>query len=386
MTSNSRLFRLAALALSLLIVEGLLQGIDLSKRLFVRKVQREWSYRANERGLLALQNAGMQAVTWVREDVGVSQELIDIVPGKYWTPKPNRTIAMVYNKRIGHMHVPLTPQTAPLLEGFEGGVALAHYDTQGFRRTAWPGAADSARPMATILMLGDSFTEGPYVDDVDTIAAKLERLGMVDGLRLRVLNAGVSGYNTREERFRLADILLEVTPDLVLLNVFANDTGFSEHVTVGHWKPTKPQSVLGQWLVSHLLTVKVLTRCYYSLFGRLADPRSNVALQANWQEVFEHLDVIHQQCAERKITFYIAAIPPKEQFEHSRKEFYQMKLANFCSPRGFGFIDPYEDLQVAGAAKLYLDWDPHFTKEGNAVYANALYRALRKSGWPKPPD
>ena len=77
-----------------------------------------------------------------------------------------------------------------------------------------------------ILGLGDSFTFGVGVRDGDTFLSLLaERLKAHAGReeRVEVANAGVQGYNTRDEVLYLAHQWLRLAPDLVLITFYLND-------------------------------------------------------------------------------------------------------------------------------------------------------------------
>ncbi len=82
-----------------------------------------------------------------------------------------------------------------------------------------------AKPPGTlrIVSLGDSFTVGYEVAAEDTFSSVLERELRGAGLRVEVLNAGVSGYSNAEECLYLERELLGYEPDLVLVSFYAND-------------------------------------------------------------------------------------------------------------------------------------------------------------------
>lgn len=82
-----------------------------------------------------------------------------------------------------------------------------------------------AKPDGTfrVVCLGDSFTIGYEVDFEDTFASVLERELGAAGLRVEVLNAGVSGYSNAEECLYLERELHRYDPDLVLVSFFNND-------------------------------------------------------------------------------------------------------------------------------------------------------------------
>jgi hypothetical protein len=87
-----------------------------------------------------------------------------------WSGRPRSDMAQTFNQ----------PVRAPRRLAFTT-------DARGFRNTR-----DVAR--ADVVLLGDSYIEGDYVSDEDTVASALERL-----TRRPVANLGVSGYGTLQE-------------------------------------------------------------------------------------------------------------------------------------------------------------------------------------------
>lgn len=86
---------------------------------------------------------------------------------------------------------------------------------------------DFARPkpagLRRIVSLGDSFTVGYEVEGEETFSSVLERELSKRGLRVEVLNAGVSGYGTAEACLYLERELFGYEPDLVLVSFYTND-------------------------------------------------------------------------------------------------------------------------------------------------------------------
>lgn len=73
-----------------------------------------------------------------------------------------------------------------------------------------------------ILGIGDSFTYGAGVRDEDTFLRRLEASLNKNG-SYEVLNAGVEGYNTRDEIITLENRWLALKPDLILIGFYLND-------------------------------------------------------------------------------------------------------------------------------------------------------------------
>ena len=80
-----------------------------------------------------------------------------------------------------------------------------------------------------ILLLGDSFTLGRGVHEKDTFAAKLEEMlnkkkkSIASEFKYEVVNCGVSGFNTKDERLFYTLFGSEYEPDVVLIVMTWND-------------------------------------------------------------------------------------------------------------------------------------------------------------------
>ncbi len=78
-----------------------------------------------------------------------------------------------------------------------------------------------------ILMLGDSFTEGIHVNEGKNFCEQLQYLlnngSSLIGKRFEVINAGMSSFSPISEYLFLKRELLRLNPDLVILQMFAND-------------------------------------------------------------------------------------------------------------------------------------------------------------------
>lgn len=87
-------------------------------------------------------------------------------------------------------------------------------------------AEEKPTGMRRILLLGDSFTFGVGVRDEDTFARRLEsdlNRDAPSGEQFEVINAGVQGYNTRDEVLYLEREWLKLDPDLVVIVFYLND-------------------------------------------------------------------------------------------------------------------------------------------------------------------
>lgn len=74
----------------------------------------------------------------------------------------------------------------------------------------------------TIICVGDSLSAGYGVKGIDAYPAQLEQKLRLEGYRLRVVNAGISGETSSGTRSRIT-WLLKLKPDIVILETGAND-------------------------------------------------------------------------------------------------------------------------------------------------------------------
>jgi len=85
-----------------------------------------------------------------------------------------------------------------------------------------------------ILVLGDSHTQGYEVNQYETYSVLLGKTLVSKGHRVRVINAGVSGFSTAETLVFLEQEGYKYEPDAVVLGFFAND--YSDNIKDGLFK------------------------------------------------------------------------------------------------------------------------------------------------------
>jgi hypothetical protein len=104
---------------------------------------------------------------------------------------------------------------------------------------------DYAKPPGTrrILILGDSFGEGYYVEEPQTARALLERGLQASCVGVEVLNGSTAGYSTDQEYLFFTSEGARYRPDLVILFVYSNDLP-DNLSAVGNAERPKPVFVL----------------------------------------------------------------------------------------------------------------------------------------------
>jgi lysophospholipase L1-like esterase len=90
-----------------------------------------------------------------------------------------------------------------------------------------------------LLALGDSYTLGTGVHEADAFPSQLQTVlnerGSAGGDRYEVINCGVGGYDTRQERRHYELIGSEYEPDIILLTMTCNDDrSYLEEVEKGY--------------------------------------------------------------------------------------------------------------------------------------------------------
>jgi len=93
-------------------------------------------------------------------------------------------------------------------------------DSHGFRGKG--GNLSQARK-ERVLFVGDSFTYGIGVRAQDLFSAVLQKRLDRMNRDVEVINAGVVGYGTDQEYLYIKDLLNRFTPDLIVINMYAND-------------------------------------------------------------------------------------------------------------------------------------------------------------------
>lgn len=112
---------------------------------------------------------------------------------------------------------------------------------------------DIPRPngVTRVLVLGDSFVLGVGVHERDTVTERLQALlnGRKGGPVYEVMNCGVSGYSTREEKLLYDMGLWRYDSQVVLLGMVCNDnTSWADDVKAGRfWRPGKAEEVFALW-------------------------------------------------------------------------------------------------------------------------------------------
>jgi hypothetical protein len=147
---------------------------------------------------------------------------------------PTTTTFLRADYYTGWSHKPGITFPNPV-DGLHGFVSFNRYGMRDNREYT------IAKPPGTfrIAVIGDSFAEALQVPQAEDFCSVVEReLARCDGLRgrkIEVLNFGVYGFGTAQELIMLRRRVLRWSPDLVVLEFYANDLGDNTRATDDSW-------------------------------------------------------------------------------------------------------------------------------------------------------
>jgi lysophospholipase L1-like esterase len=208
-------------------------------------------------------------------------------------------------------------------------------DENGFKKTDYP-IRDGA---PTILFLGNSFTEGLWVESQDTFVNQFGNILATRGIDASVINLGVDGYGVLEMCWMVEQFAPKFDPNLVVLNLFPNDV--------------------------HSDYIKVI--------------KDDDVSEENYTALFRYLTRIRDYCREHHIEMIVSLIPCKEQIEDLwQSTAFQERVSGWCEKNGVLVIDPLGLFRQLGLDEVYFTWDPHFSEEGHKRYADFLFHNMEQ--------
>ena len=182
-------------------------------------------------------------------------------------------------------------------------------------------------------MLGDSFTEGLWVDSDDTFSSVFTKnIYKNYNTPIKVYNLGVRGYSVLESSYLFEKYENIYKPDIVVINLFLNDVAENYNDV---------------------------------MYNRLID-------NSSYDSMFSYLEKINNLCNKNNIRFFISVIPCKEQLIVKNELYFQNKVIQFSNQYNIPCLNPFEYFQDIKIDNLYFSWDPHFSKEGHYHYAKFL--------------
>ncbi len=244
----------------------------------------------------------------------------------------------------------------------------------GGRGPAIPPRDDRLR----IIALGDSFTFGQGVEETEAFPQVLERALGIAGVRAEVLNFGVPGHGQPQAVALLEHRLLDLRPDVVLVNVFANDLSAEDSYCL-RGRGTNP---LGREL---LLNVYIARLAYVlaSPLRRIAPPTEADTLGTPEERYEAAIARAVQLGAERGFLVGVVLLTNRATYQDTR-------LCRGCTPphdllgetpaHVIDMSAVWEELQ-ADIPAHFIAGDDHLNAVGNERMGTGLAASLQS--WPE---
>jgi lysophospholipase L1-like esterase len=248
-----------------------------------------------------------------------------------------------------------------------------------------------------ILVLGDSYTYGHRVTSEGTYVKQLEamlnqKLGH-RGIRYEVLNAGVPGYNTRQELIHLQEVGLLYQPDAIILGFTMTDAelGFFD------LKDMDGQLWMirfKEWIKNHFVLYDFVRKHLKRLVNRIESARHNVKVRgadfrplqeaaagrtnAGWERCRESLAKFSAIASDRRIPLLLVIYPPLRQLDGA----YPLRashalIAETGTKYGMVVVDLLPHFIGRKPAALWVSSkDHHPNAFAHAIAAKAIYESL----------
>ena len=241
-----------------------------------------------------------------------------------------------------------------------------------------------------VLCLGDSYTFGAYVDDVETWPAQLEvalreRLA---GRDVEVLNAGISGFTIVDEMDFLTEHGLGLDPDLVVVGFVLNDLADLTRRVSSREMLKRASEESASWPLGPIKARLRQTAIYNALFVMKAYVRRSTGADPTIQEVdirhllkpdydqttldlFEryqgHLAGMKELLGRRNIPLVLMIFPYWEQVSRNATDQAQRHLVAMARELAIPSLDllpSYREHDPRGRKFFHMPWDHHPSARG----------------------
>jgi lysophospholipase L1-like esterase len=244
-----------------------------------------------------------------------------------------------------------------------------------------------------LIVLGDSVS-APVDGYVSIVRDRLRA-------RAEVINAGVPGYTTYQERRLLERYLLRLEPDLVILQYCLNDNHKFLHrfdaeermlFTEEARRVLAPASGGGfAWLAHHSYLALRLRLALLGLQSRRGaypwDDQPDVAVawqEETWKPFEQHLTAMREEISSNGGRLMVLIAPYRPQYNPdllARDRAYVLKpqklMESICAAEGVPLLDLYPVLGRHGGPTLFID-NYHFNPAGHRLVAASLLEFLQQ--------
>jgi HEAT repeat protein len=240
------------------------------------------------------------------------------------------------------------------------------YNGDGLRdRTRTREMPDGYRRIA---ILGDSVTYGAEIRPEEAFPQRLEARYRAEGRRVEVMNVGLMGWSTRQERIAWQRIARSYRPDQAVLAVCLNDI---PELFNNLSRPPR-------WL-ARLHETSALVRLVVDAEGREIDSVERLFAEPDAARVREAMDrfldeirALRREVEGDGAAFALVVFPFRFQVEPGAPApVVQERIASFCSEEKLRCLDLLPALRRVGPSAFF-DYD-HLSPSGAAFVADTLY-------------
>jgi hypothetical protein len=245
-----------------------------------------------------------------------------------------------------------------------------HVNKQGFRSAVDYDSLPSKGDATRVMILGDSFVFGIYLDQPDTLSARLEEYL---GNGSEVYNVGIPGWGVDQMFLAYEKFVEAIDPDVVVL-VYINDD--IRRVFEAETENDKPSfRLVGDDLVPRIDDTPgwwdwVAAHSYLAnhVYARIVRPyQSERIAKAFIRKLARETAARHQQ-------FVVLRYPDKTEVVADFKE-WDVDLSTFFADEGITHLDPLREMRAASEAErqtFYLSFDEHPARAGNSLVARYI--------------
>jgi lysophospholipase L1-like esterase len=291
-----------------------------------------------------------------------------------------------------------------------------------------------------VLMLGDSYTFGVYVNDDEIFSAAIERQMRKDGYTYQVVNAGYAdGFETDQQYVWLKHNIGKIVPKLVVLNVFlGNDIYF---INPSAWYDVDADGLPSKWLdadlyvqpngilrntqagiatvgVQGIYRLPILRDSHVCiLVGRAVDKlrfRLSGEGEGFKEEALQHIFGVYSErfldrearflkllsAMDRMVRstgakFVVTLLPmnfmidrdkmdlvlPRSKFRQAESVYYD-RLSQLLASRGLPLLNIEKAMKQGNEGPFFpANGEVHFNRRGHAFTADRIYEFLRTGGY-----
>ena len=218
-----------------------------------------------------------------------------------------------------------------------------------------------------LVALGDSVTLGAGIKPEEAFPQVLERRLWRDGRRVEVMNVGLWGWSTRQERMAYERIVRRYRPDQVLLAVCLNDIPELQN------NLARPPALLAALFKGSALVRRVMNASGREIQNveQLFTDRDTPRVREAFARFFDEVRVLRDEVGKDGATFALAVFPFRFQVAPGAPEpTVQGEIEAFCRREGVPFLDLLPALRPLGEG-AFVDYD-HLSIAGAARVAETL--------------